>query len=406
MRFRSDRPGRRPKLLVLNQYYRPRLEATAQLLAELCTALADDFDITVITGSVGDPSVPLEEVRDGVRIIRVRSTSYERSRLSRRATNYLTYMSWSLFAAMRERPDVVFAMTDPPMIGAVALVVARRFRVPLVVTSQDIFPEVAVELGRLRNPILVELLRATVELYVRRADRIVAIGETMQKRLEGKGASPERIRVIPNWVQAGQLTPQPRDNRWAREHGLTGKFVLMHSGNVGHAQNLETVIRAASFLRDLDDLVVAIIGSGARWDEIVALADRLEVDAVRFFPYQPRAELALSLSSADLHVVGLAKGLSGYVVPSRLYGIMAVGQPVIVVADPESETAQLVQEVGCGVVVPAGSTDALAAVVRRARSGEFDLEEMGRRGREYVIAEADLPIAVGRYRELLRGVVA
>jgi colanic acid biosynthesis glycosyl transferase WcaI len=406
MRFRSDRPGRRPKLLVLNQYYQPRLEATAQLLAELCTALADDFDITVITGSVGDPSVPLEEVRDGVRIIRVRSTSYERSRLSRRATNYVTYMSWSLLAAMRERPDVVFAMTDPPMIGAVALVVARRFRVPLVVTSQDIFPEVAVELGRLRNPILVELLRATVELYVRRADRIVAIGETMQKRLEGKGASPERIRVIPNWVQAGQLTPQPRDNRWAREHGLTGKFVLMHSGNVGHAQNLETVIRAASFLRDLDDLVVAIIGSGARWDEIVALADRLEVDAVRFFPYQPRAELALSLSSADLHVVGLAKGLSGYVVPSRLYGIMAVGQPVIVVADPESETAQLVQEVGCGVVVPAGSTDALAAVVRRARSGEFDLEEMGRRGREYVIAEADLPIAVGRYRELLRGVVA
>jgi glycosyltransferase involved in cell wall biosynthesis len=108
-----------------------------------------------------------------------------------------------------------------------------------------------------------------------------------------------------------------------------------------------------------------------------------------------------SLSAADVHVVGLARGLSGYVVPSRLYGIMAVGRPVVVAADPESETAQLVERVGCGIVLPPGRPELLARELRRARDGELDLEGMGRRAREYVAAEADRDVAVGRYRELL-----
>jgi colanic acid biosynthesis glycosyl transferase WcaI len=116
--------------------------------------------------------------------------------------------------------------------------------------------------------------------------------------------------------------------------------------------------------------------------------------------------LPLSLSSADVHVVGLASGLSGYVVPSRLYGILSVARPVIVAADRDSETARIVEEVGCGVVVRPGRPELLARAIRRAHDGELDLEEMGRRGREFVTAEADRRVAVARYRELLREVVA
>ena len=111
--------------------------------------------------------------------------------------------------------------------------------------------------------------------------------------------------------------------------------------------------------------------------------------------------LSQSLSAADVHVVGLARGLAGYVAPSRLYGVLAVARPVIVAADAESETAKIVERAGCGVVVPPGQPDLLAAAIRRARAGELDLAEMGRRGREYVIAEADRRIAVDRYRTLL-----
>jgi glycosyltransferase involved in cell wall biosynthesis len=292
-------------------------------------------------------------------------------------------------------------MTDPPVIANVALVVARRFGVPLVVISQDVFPEIAVLLRRIENPLVVGALRLAIRYYLERADRVVAIGDTMRGRLEQKGARPERLGVIPNWVDTKVLTEMPRENAWAREFGLADRFVVMHSGNVGYTQDLDTLVRSATFLRDLDSLVIAILGDGARRDELMALAELLEVDQVRFLPYQRRESLPYSLSAAHVHVVGLARGLSGYVVPSRLYGVLAVARPVIVAADGESETAQIVSRVGCGVVIPPGRPELLAAEIRRAYDGEHNLEEMGRRGREYVAAEADRAVAIRRYRELL-----
>src|SRR5438309_3760284 len=128
----------------------------------------------------------------------------------------------------------------------------------------------------------------------------------MRARLQEKGASPERISVIPNWVDTNGIVPVERDNEWAREAGLAHRFVVMHSGNVGHAQDLDSLVRAATFLRDLDDLAIFIIGTGARHAELVALVELLEVDRVTFLYYQPRGVLAESLSAADIHVVGLA----------------------------------------------------------------------------------------------------
>jgi colanic acid biosynthesis glycosyl transferase WcaI len=392
---------RRPRLLVLNQYYAPGVEATGQLLAQLCSDLTADFDVTVVTASSAD--VPAgRENRDGVYLIRVRSTSFERRRLFLRALNYATFLLQALRVGLaQERPDVVLAMTDPPVIGNLASIVARRVRAPLVVVSQDVFPETAVRLGRIRSRVVVGALRLLVNAYLRRADRIVAIGETMRVRLIAKGARPERVTVIPNWVDTTALAPAPRDNAWARANGFAHKFVVMHSGNVGHAQDLESLIRAATLLDDVDGLVVAIIGGGARRAELVALAREMNADRVRFMPYQPRETLAESLSAADVHVVGLARGLAGYVVPSRLYGVLAVARPVICAADAESETAQLVERVGCGIVVEPGRPVQLADAIRRARFGELDLEELGKRGREYVTREADRRVAVRRYRALL-----
>jgi colanic acid biosynthesis glycosyl transferase WcaI len=395
--------SRRPRLLVLNQYYWPGVEATAQLLTELCEALAEEMDVRVVTGVLhGHEKEPRDLVRNGVRVIRVPSTAFERSKLAARASNYLTYLANALLRSLRgRRPDVVLCMTDPPIIADIALLVARRYRAPLVVISQDVFPEIAVQLKRLENPVLMSLLRSLVSLYLRRADRVVAIGDTMRKRLEEKGARPERVRVIPNWVDTKRLRPSENDNEWTRGVGLDGKFVVMHSGNVGHAQDLDSLVRSATFLRDLDDLRIVIIGMGARHAELVALSEQLELDQVRFLYYQPRGVLPHSLSAANVHVVGLASGLAGYVVPSRLYGILAVARPVIVAADPESETAQVVVEAGCGIVVPPGRPELLARAIRDAHDGKYDLDTMGVRGREWVEREADRSVAVRRYRDLL-----
>jgi glycosyltransferase involved in cell wall biosynthesis len=395
----------RPRLLVLNQYYSPGVEATAQLLTDLCEGLAETFEVTVVTGTVEGAEAGVSE-RNDVRVVRVRSTRYSRRGLIRRGLNYISYMGLALERALRTgRPDMVFCMTDPPFLGSAGLVVARRFRVPLVVTTQDVFPEVAVELGRIRNPFVVSLIRMLVNTYLHRADRIVAIGETMKDRLEARGAPPERLRVIPNWIDTKRITPQPRDNDWAREHGVDGAFVVMHSGNVGEAQDLDTLIRAAASLRDLKDMRLLIIGDGSRYRDLTALAEKLEVENLTFLPYQPRETLSQSLSAATVHFVGLARGLTGHVVPSRFYGVLAAGRPAIVAADEESETVQVVRAVGCGVAIAPGDPIALAHALREAHAGKLDLEAMGQRGRAYVVAKADRDVAISSYRAIFREVL-
>src|SRR3954468_18852476 len=231
----------RPRLLVLNQYYWPGVEATAHLLTELCEALAVDYDVTVVTGRLrGQEHVPDADVRNGVRIVRVHSAVFDRAQLGPRGANYVTYLALAATRALTVgRPDVILCMTDPPMVGALAVLLGRRHRAPVVVLSQDVFPEIAVELKRLTNPLVISLLGAITSFSLRRADRVVAIGDTMSRRLEQKGVEPARLTVIPNWVDTGSLTPRPRDNEWSRANGLAERFVVMHSGNVGHAQDLD-----------------------------------------------------------------------------------------------------------------------------------------------------------------------
>jgi glycosyltransferase involved in cell wall biosynthesis len=396
---------RKPRLLVMNQYYWPGKEATANLLTELCEALSEDYEVSVVVGAV--PEQPERSIRKGVRIIRVQSTTYDRSQLWRRASNYFTYLAGALRDALAlPRPDVVVCMTDPPFIGAAAELVARRFRVPLLVISQDVFPEIAVKLGRLRNPVAIAALRVVIDSYLRHATRVVVIGETMKQRVVAKGVRSERIRVISNWGDAERVTPQPRENKWARRHELENKFVVMHFGNVGHAQDLDSLVRATTLLRDLDDLVVPIIGVGARLQELMDLAKTVEADKVRFLPWQAYENRAMPISTANLHVVGLARGLAGYIVPSRMWGVLAAGRPVIAAAEDDSETAAVVRATGCGLVVPPGDPFRLARAIRDCHDGRYDLDEMGRRARVFAETETDRSIAVARYRDVLEEIRA
>src|SRR5262249_3052698 len=161
-------PGRgAPRLLVLNEYYWPGVEATAHLLSELCEGLAGDFDVTVVTGRMAGGRGVMREIRNGVKIVRVPSTSFDRSSLLSRSVNYSSFGAAALSVAMGARtPDLILCMTDPPILGSVARVVARRFRAPYVVVTQDVFPDIAVKLGFLRNPVVIAMLERMISRYL------------------------------------------------------------------------------------------------------------------------------------------------------------------------------------------------------------------------------------------------
>ena len=175
---------------------------------------------------------------------------------------------------------------------------------------------------------------------------MIALGERMKRRLvEEKGADPSRVHVIHNWADCQAITPGPKDNAFARAHGLADRFVLMHSGNVGLSQNLDLLVEAAARLQSRERLVIAIVGDGARRQ---ALAGRggapRALTNVRFFPYQPKELLHESFATADAFLVSLKPGLEGYIVPSKLYGILAAGRPFVAAVDPSCEAATIARE--------------------------------------------------------------
>jgi colanic acid biosynthesis glycosyl transferase WcaI len=376
------------RILILNQYFHPDSAATAQLLTELCEDLAVRHEVHVVAGRPSyNPSerVPSRgmishERHGGVRVSRVWSTTFDRSSMAGRLANYGTYLGSSLAGALTvPRPDVVIALTDPPPVGLIGLLVARLRGVPFVLVTQDIFPEVAIQLGRLTNRGAITSLRLVSRHLLRSPERLVSIGRDMDRRLTELGVAPEKIVTIPGWADVAAVRPLGQPSRLRREWRLEERFVVMHSGNVGFSQGLETLLEAAALLADRPEFAFLIVGEGAARSKLEQEARRRGLENVQFHPYQPKAQLAESLGVADVHVVGLRPGLAGYIVPSKVYGILAAGKPIIAAVEEGSEPALIVVEHGCGCRIEPEDPAALAAAVLRMREGR--LEEMCRQAR-------------------------
>jgi colanic acid biosynthesis glycosyl transferase WcaI len=401
-------------VVFFNRSYYPDFGATGQLLTELCEDLVArfGFDVTVVAGMplASEQQVrplhwfrPLRrEDRHGVRIVRAWSTSRSNRTFGGRVSNYLSYFSSAALGALRiGRPDIVVSLTDPPIIALVAATAARATGARFVFLCQDVFPEVAVLLENFRSRRVESTLARVSRFAVRRADRIVALGDTMKRRLvETKGADPARIRVIHNWADAEAIRPGPKDNAFARRHGLEDKFVVMHSGNVGLSQDVDGLLDVAEGVRDLSDVVIAIIGEGARKAALQADAERRGLSNVRFFPYQPKAGLNDSFATADVFVVSLKRGLAGFIVPSKLYGILAAGRPFIAAVDADCETAEIAREHGCGIVVDPGDRAQMAGAVRRLHDNSAERQRLAHNARAAGLL-FDRQLAVGAYHALL-----
>jgi colanic acid biosynthesis glycosyl transferase WcaI len=229
----------------------------------------------------------------------------------------------------------------------------------------------------------------------------VAIGETMRKRLIRKGADPDKVTIIENWVDTDLIAPQDRDNPFSQAHELTGKFVVMHSGNIGLSQDLETLIEAAGLLKDNEDVVFAIIGDGVNKGKLSRLVRRLSLANVKFIPYQDKEDLKHSLSSAHVSVVSLKKGLAGYIVPSKLHGILASGRPVLAAVEDECEVAKIVKDENCGKVIEPGNPQEMVGAIMHFLKNPALLEEHGKNARQAGERKYSRRQAIDKYQDLL-----
>jgi glycosyltransferase involved in cell wall biosynthesis len=402
------RPEEGPEILFLNRSYWPDVEATGQLLTELCSDLARTQRVTVIAGQPNfvkagrQRGLLHEEEHEGVRIARVGNRRFNKASLLSRAIGLATYLLLTAWAAFcRRRPAVIVVETDPPLLGALGCLLKWWHRSPLVFYLQDLYPEVGLAMGRLRPGLLTRLLWLATQLGLRAADRVVVLGEDMKRRVLERGIAAAKIVVIPNWADIRLLRPTPPDPELRRAWGLNGEFVVMYSGNLGLSQNLEPLLEAARELRD-EPVCFVLVGEGAAKASLEARATAWGLGNVRFRPYQPKQRLNESLNLADLHLIPLRRGLMGYIVPSKLYGILAAGKPYLAAVDADSELARITEEGQCGVCVEPDASGPIVEAVRRCLLQPEMLAEMGRRGRRLAEERFDRHIAVERFSSLLK----
>ena len=366
------------RIVFVNRYFYPDHSATSQMLADLAFHLASrGWDVGVITSRLWyeerRPGFSPAETVNGVDVRRIWTTRFGRGSLLGRAIDYLTFYLSAFFAMRRERKSLIVAMTDPPLLSIVATLAAPN----VLNWVQDLFPEVAQHLG-VKVPRFVNRMR---DWSFRRARVNVALGEAMAEKIGVKAV------VQHNWAGTDLGPAESRPLH-------AGDFVVGYSGNLGRAHEFETMLAAA---RALPNVRFDIAGGGAQLERVRANA----TPNVNFRNYAPREKLGESLSSADAHFVSLLPALEGLIVPSKFYGILAVGRPVIFIGSRDSELAQLIREHGCGYAVEPGDVKGLIAAIDNLSQDRAHAVELGRRGRALYDARFTPDIAFANWERIL-----
>ena len=410
--FETSRAGTKPRILILNRSYWPDAEATGQLLTELCEDLAKEFDITVVAGQPNQnpAGIPYKswgaERHQGVTIRRVPHLKLGKRSIVGRGLSMLTYFVGAAVTALfAPRADVVIVETDPFLLPLLGRCLQWRHRCRLVVYLQDIYPDVAIAVGKVRDGWFTRLLRRSLFAVYRHADRVIVLGEDMRALLTSSGIPNDRITSLPNWVDTTRIFPIPLRNLFRQRERLDDKFVVMYSGNMGLCQNLDEILQTAELLQGREIIEFVLIGGGASRARLEETTRNKDLKNVRFLPYQPLADLAHSLSAANLHLVPLDPRVTGCLVPSKLYGILAAGVPTLVIADERSEASRVVRESATGRVVAPGHPEQLAEAICWFVDHERERKAMGRRARDLAEREYDRRRTTGRFAALLEGIL-
>lgn len=403
------------KIIFLNRFYYPDHSATSQLLTDLVMDLVQrDETVHVITSRLCYDNVlvqlPTRESLNGVSIHRVWTSRFGRHFLPGRAIDYLTFHLSALFCLfmVAKKGDLVVVKTDPPMLSVTLLPVIWIRRAVLLTWNQDIFPDVAERLGvRGMGKRASNLLKKLRNISLRSAKNNVVVGESMIPILLEAGVSAKRIRVIHNWSDGQVVIPvAAEENSLRRAWGLMGRFVVGYSGNLGRAHEFNTLLDAAEQLKDREDIVFLFVGGGIGQEKMAAMAHARQLHNILLKPYQEREKLSLGLSVPDVHWISLLPKLEGLIVPSKFYGIIAAGRPVLYVGDTEGMIPKLLHEGLCGVTLPVGESHLLAQQIVQWADDQVTCLHMGMQSRALFDARFNRPLAMAAWQRVIRDTMA
>ena len=409
-------------VLVLTLVFPPDGVSTAVIMGELSADLRKaGHDVTVVTTVPHYNRDPDAESRQplvrmwgpllyrsdfhGLRVLHV-GMPRKSGKLLSRLLAWTQFHALSLVAALSlvRRVDVILAPSPPLTIGVCAWLLGCLYRAPYVYNVQELYPDIAIALGALRNRRAIAVLLALERFVYARARIITVIASRMRQRVLQKSVPAGKVRLIPNFVDVDNMAPRPKACGFSRAHGLDRTFVVTYAGNMGPAQGLDTILDAAALLAREPDLTFLLVGEGVLHDELRATARARGLANVLILPHQSYSVVPEIYAASDLCVVPLAANAASDAVPSKVYRIMACARPVLACADADSDLGELVRRAGCGTVVPPGSPEKLAEAVQAAMRNPAACAEMGQAGRAHVLAHYARDSVSGQYEALIREV--
>lgn len=381
-------------LVVLTPHFAPDSAPTGVVVTRIVQELAArGHRIEVLTSlpwyrghsveeGFGGKLVRREDTPWGV-IVRIHPFPTEDKRdILRRAAGFAGFSALAAVIGSKGGPvDGVLAVSPPLTLGIDGWAIARARKARFVFNIQDVYPDVAIELGVLKNRAVIAAARRIERFCYARADAVTVLSEDLKTNLTRKVDDPGKIEIIPNFVDTKAIRPVPKENPYRKEHGLEGKRVVMYAGNLGFSQPVELLIDAAATLRG-DEVAVVINGNGAKREELEDKARGL--DNVIFVDSQPLERLPEVLGAADIHTVILRKGLGASSVPSKTYSILAAGRPLVASVDLGSEVARVLDRSGAGVAVGPENALELTAAIRRLLEDPAEMDSMGAAGRRFI----------------------
>ncbi|MCP3981274.1 MAG: glycosyltransferase family 4 protein [bacterium] len=397
------------KVTILSQYFHPESISTGQLLTELGQAMAArGMDVDALCGQptyYDTNRVPSRIEFGGMTIRRVNNTQLSKnSRIGKilNSTSFALGVFWRMLFAPRDR--LLLIVTNPPFLAWIGWCMRRLRGQRFAYLIHDVYPDIAIKLGYMREGSLVSRLweRLNRRTY-RAADTVIVLGRDMRDVLAAKGVPQEKIRIVENWTDGSLVRPTPRaENPFAKEHGLLDKFVVMYSGNMGLFHDMESIVEAADRLREHADIRFVFIGGGGKLDMMQRYAEEHELPNALFLPYQDKEMLRYTLPTADVALISLSEGCEGLAVPSKLYGTLAAGTPIVANLEPSGEVAQVIEEAECGRVVPVHRPDSIAEAILAYRDDPALTRRHGENARREFEQRYTIERIVAKFEEVLR----
>ncbi|WP_145135909.1 glycosyltransferase family 4 protein [Paenibacillus sp. Y412MC10] len=404
-------------VFVINYFY-PDYASTGQLLTELCLHIQHDFNITVIAAETEENAEPKKEKRrfthdrlENIDIIRIKLPELNKRSKQSRLKYILTYFFYSILLILRlKRVHLIYTISTPPIVGGLIGTIGKYSkRAKHIYNIQDFNPEQAEAIGYMNNKLIFKLARWVDTVNCKCADHIITVGKDMQQTLVDrfKNSAVTDNTVINNWTDEKDIVPLPKDHPkvadFIETHGWKDKFIVMYSGNLGLYYDLENLIDITSAFKEQNDIVFVFIGDGAVKNEMQQKAK--ENPNVFFLPFQPKSDIKFTLNAADIHLVVNQKGIKGVSVPSKIYGVMAAGKPILGVLERGSEAAMLIENSRCGTVVePQNYDEVIKQIYYFYNLRNHELTSRGLQGRTYLDNNLRRDISLDKYRNLLLSV--